>query len=229
MNLLKQVDYKTVVFLVLMAGLVLLRCLPQMVSPFPSNDSGTFLYVSWRWLEGDIPYRDAWEHKPPGGFVINTLGLWLADGDKIGVHLLEYGFILTAFGLLYYLAMTRYGQSIAMVVTILVILSPIAKVFGHNYTETYALVFIVLTFLMLAQRDIEDWGWGRLVTVGVLAALTFSIKQQQVIMTYVAIGLYLLVDRAYNKQWRRLIRENHVARVRVWSHHRTHHGVFLLA
>ena len=190
-----------------MSGLVLIRCLPQIVSPFPTRDSGTFLYVGWRWLEGDIPYRDAWDHKPPGIFVINTLGLWLANGDKIGVHLLEYVFILTAFGVLYDISRKRYGQLIAMFVTILILLSTISLVFGHNFTETYTLVFIAVTFWMLAQKDIDDWGRGRLIGVGVLAALTFCMKQQQAMMTYIALGLYLLVDRGYKNQWRRLIHE----------------------
>ena len=126
--------------------------------------------------------------------MINTLGLWLADGDKIGVHLLEYVFILTAFGVLYDISRKRYGQLIAMFVTILILLSPISKEFGLNFTETYALVFIAVTFWMLAQKDIDDWGRGRLIGVGVLAALTFCMKQQQAMMTYVAIALYLTGD-----------------------------------
>ena len=76
--MLKQVDYKTFVFLVVMSGLVLIRCLPEIVSPLPSNDSGTFLYVGWRWLEGDIPYRDTWDHKPPGIFYDQYFGFMVS-------------------------------------------------------------------------------------------------------------------------------------------------------
>ena len=205
--MLKQVDYKTFVFLVVMSGLILIRCLPRIVSPFPIGDSGAYLYIGWRWLEGEIPYRDTWNHKPPGVYAINLLGLWLADGNKIGVHLLEYVFILTAFGVLYHVSMKRYGQLIAMLVTILILLSPISKEFGSNFTETYALVFIAVTFWMLAQKDIDDWGRGRLIGVGVLAALAFCMKQQQAMMTYVALALYLTCDRFYTRRWRRWLEE----------------------
>jgi hypothetical protein len=41
----------------------------------PSRDSGVFLYVAWRFLNGDIPYRDVWDHKPPLVYFVDALGL----------------------------------------------------------------------------------------------------------------------------------------------------------
>jgi hypothetical protein len=40
----------------------------------PSRDSGVFLYVGWRLLQGDIPYRDIWDHKPPLIYFVDALG-----------------------------------------------------------------------------------------------------------------------------------------------------------
>jgi hypothetical protein len=53
------------------------------------RDSGVFLYAGWRITEGDIPYRDIWDHKPPVIFYINALGLSLTKGSRWGYGLLN--------------------------------------------------------------------------------------------------------------------------------------------
>lgn len=47
-----------------LALLCMLR-LPALVQPM-GPDQGIYAYVGQRILAGDIPYRDAWDHKPPG-------------------------------------------------------------------------------------------------------------------------------------------------------------------
>jgi len=51
------------VFLVLFAALVALR-LPSLAQP-AGADQGLYAYVGQRILAGEIPYRDAWDQKPP--------------------------------------------------------------------------------------------------------------------------------------------------------------------
>src|SRR5512139_1241248 len=59
----------------------------------PSRDSGVFLYVAWRFLSGDIPYRDVWDHKPPLIYFVDALGLTLTPDSLWGVWLLESVFV----------------------------------------------------------------------------------------------------------------------------------------
>src|ERR1043165_359368 len=59
----------------------------------PSRDSGVFLYVGWRFLSGDIPYRDVWDHKPPLVYFVDALGLTLTPPSLWGVWLLQIVFI----------------------------------------------------------------------------------------------------------------------------------------
>ena len=40
-------------------------------------DSGVYAYVGSSILHGQLPYRDAWEQKPPLGFYLNALAVWL--------------------------------------------------------------------------------------------------------------------------------------------------------
>lgn len=56
----------------------------------PQRDSGVFLYVAQTILDGGLPYRDVWDHKPPGVYYIDALGLLLAGHSLWGVWLLEF-------------------------------------------------------------------------------------------------------------------------------------------
>src|ERR687892_1902970 len=47
----------------LFAALLLLR-LPSLVQPMGA-DQGLYAYVGERILDGELPYRDAWDQKPP--------------------------------------------------------------------------------------------------------------------------------------------------------------------
>src|SRR5512133_2524989 len=67
----------------------------------PSRDSGVFLYVGWRLLMGDVPYRDVWDHKPPLIYFVDALGLTLTPASLWGVWLLQFIFIFFMIFLVY--------------------------------------------------------------------------------------------------------------------------------
>ena len=67
----------------------------------PSRDSGVFLYVGWRLINGDIPYRDVWDHKPPLIYFVDALGLILSPQSLWGVWLLGFLFLFLTIFFLY--------------------------------------------------------------------------------------------------------------------------------
>src|SRR5574341_367906 len=69
--------------------------------PLPSRDSGVFLYIGWRLISGDIPYKDVWDHKPPLIYFVDALGLSLTPDSQWGVWLLQFIFIFLTFFLIY--------------------------------------------------------------------------------------------------------------------------------
>jgi len=75
------------VFLFLLTALVL-----DLANPFfdkPARDGGFFLYAGQQIVDGKLPYRDFWDSKGPGIFYINALGLFLGDGSRWGVWLVD--------------------------------------------------------------------------------------------------------------------------------------------
>jgi len=55
----------------------------------PQEDAGVFLYAAQVLLDGGLPYRDVWDHKPPLIYVLDALGLLLGAGSPVGVWALQ--------------------------------------------------------------------------------------------------------------------------------------------
>src|SRR5690606_12396057 len=60
--------------LLAVAALALALRAPVAALPF-ERDEGEYAYLAWRWGEGEVPYRDAFDQKPPGVFALFALGL----------------------------------------------------------------------------------------------------------------------------------------------------------
>lgn len=48
----------------------------------PSLDAGVFALVGWQITAGDLPYVDAWDHKPPGVHLVHALANVLPGADS---------------------------------------------------------------------------------------------------------------------------------------------------
>ncbi|MDP4158063.1 MAG: hypothetical protein Q8929_20775, partial [Bacillota bacterium] len=66
----------TPIFVVVVAAVFL-----PLMTGVPDRDSGAFLHIGQRVIEGAIPYRDIWDHKGPAVFYIDALGLYLSGGN----------------------------------------------------------------------------------------------------------------------------------------------------
>lgn len=59
------------------------------VGKTPQEDAGVFLYAAQLLLDGGLPYRDVWDHKPPLIYLFDALGLLLGGGSPLGVWALQ--------------------------------------------------------------------------------------------------------------------------------------------
>lgn len=143
--------------------------------PVPGTDSGVFLYIGERILEGELPYRDAWDHKGPLIYYINALGQILRSDSRWGVWLLEvlavYGAALLSFKLM----KRAFGELPAMFGSGLWLLALPAVLSSGNLTEEYALPlqFAAVFFFWLNLKD-KHWRWS--VLIGLSLALSFLLR-----------------------------------------------------
>ena len=184
--------------LLLLVWLVFLPVTPK-VSPWPSRDSGIFMYAGQQSLAGQALYRDVWDHKPPIIFYLNALGLVFGGGSEWGVYLLDLACLSGAVIVSYVTLRRVFGGAAAFFATASWIVA-LNRLIQGNQLEEYALVFqfaLLFCFLEATRNTRARWP-GFL--VGVFAALAFFTRQNLLGLP-VSVGLYWLIVAATSRQF----------------------------
>jgi hypothetical protein len=107
----------------------------------PAEDSGVFFYAAQRLLDGGAPYRDIWDHKPPGVYFIDAVGIALAR--ETGVWLVQLAFLVAA-ALIGYRALRREFGVAAALVGSLAWLVALPRLFLSDAAQTSFVEFYAL-------------------------------------------------------------------------------------
>jgi Dolichyl-phosphate-mannose-protein mannosyltransferase len=166
----------------------------------PSRDSGVFLYVGWRFLNGDIPYRDVWDHKPPLIYFVDALGIALTPHSLWGVWVLRFLFIFFTLFLIYKILDQDFGIYAALVGAVALTSGLLTILEKGNVTEEYALVFQALCFGMFLNAWRRDFPLHSSFWIGVLGGLAFNLKQTTIGL-WVTYGLFLLAIRLLQRKF----------------------------
>jgi hypothetical protein len=160
----------------------------------PAEDTGVFFYAAQRLLDGGAPYRDIWDHKPPGVYFVDAAGLAL--GGRTGVWLVQLGFLVTA-ALLGYRALRREFGVVPAFVGSLAWLVALPRLFLSEVGQTGFVEFYVLPlqfgalFLLMEIRTLTA---ARAVAIGILGGAALLLKPT-LVGIWIAIGLMTLFKR----------------------------------
>ncbi len=166
----------------------------------PSRDSGVFLYVAWRLLSGDVPYRDVWDHKPPLVYFVDALGLTATPGSRWGLWFLQIIFIFLTLFFVYKLLDREFGIYAALAGTVTLTSGLLTVLQKGNVTEEYALVFQVLCFWLFVGAWRKDFPLRISFWIGILGGVAFNFKQTT-IGIWISYGLILLVIRLFQRKF----------------------------
>jgi hypothetical protein len=189
----------------LLLGLFLIPVTYFESNPIPGRDSGVFLYIGDQILNGKVPYRDIWDHKPPLIFFLNSLGLLIGGGSSFGVYLLEFLSVLVAAIISFELLKKLFGYAASLTGTIAWIVSLSIVVESGNFTEEYALPLQFGALWLCYESEKKGYYGYRAVLIGLAAALAFLLKQN-LIGVWIAIGLYVVVSRVVSYRWSELLK-----------------------
>jgi hypothetical protein len=165
----------------------------------PSRDSGVFLYVGWRFISGDIPYKDVWDHKPPLIYFVDALGLMLTPDSLWGVWLLQFIFIFLTFLLVYKLLDKQFGALAALAGVITLTSGLLTILEKGNVTEEYALVFQALCFWLFINAHKDNFPIRSSFWIGLCGGLAFNFKQTT-IGVWIAYALVLFGIRILQRK-----------------------------
>ena len=168
--------------------------------PLPSRDSGVFLYVGWRFISGDIPYRDVWDHKPPLIYFVDALGLTLTPSSLWGVWLLQFLFIALTIFVIYKVLQREFGIMAGMAGAVIFVSGLLTILDRGNVTEEYALLFQALCFWIFIRAQEKNYPLRDTFWIGLCGGLAFNFKQTTVGIL-AAYGLILILSKLLQRKW----------------------------
>ncbi len=203
-NVLKIEGFKSKIFylsIIILTFILLFTRSPFFID-IPHRDSGVFLYFGQQILNGDIPYRDLWDHKPPLIYYVNALGLLLTGGSMWGIWALKSILLAITIIIGYKLIESVFGVKEG-IISIFLFLTSLASMIAINYTEEWALFFqisglYVFWKAITLNRNILWFVFG------VTLAASFLLKPNM-IGIYISIIIILGVYSIFNKQIKVLI------------------------
>ena len=165
----------------------------------PSRDSGVFLYMGWRLLKGDVPYRDVWDHKPPLIYFVDALGLTLTPQSLWGVWFLEFIFMFFTLLIIFKLLDSEFGIYAALAGTIVLTSGLLTILQKGNVTEEYALVLQALGLWLFISARKKDFPVRASFWMGLFGGLAFNFKQTTIGL-WITYGLFLLIIRLFQRK-----------------------------
>jgi hypothetical protein len=174
-------------------GLLVLGILSNPLFSYLGRDGGIFLYVGSLILKGKVPYLDVWENKGPLVFYINAFGLFLTNGSRWGVWLLEFLFFFCA-GYIGYILINRIMGAIPALVGTFVWITAAGNVLqGGNFSEEYSLLFsFVAALFYLKSLEQPDHKLYSLL-IGISLGLNILLRPNNIGMQAAAVGAYFVL------------------------------------
>jgi len=182
-------------------ALLVLGILSNPLFSYPGRDGGIFLYIGSLILKGKIPYLDVWENKGPLVFYINALGLFLTNGSRWGVWLLEFLFFFCAGYIGYTLIKRIMGVVPALAGTFIWITAAGNVLQGGNFSEEYSLLFSFMAILFylksLEQPDKKLYS----LLVGASLGVNILLRPNNISMQVAAMAAYFILA-IVSRDWR---------------------------
>jgi hypothetical protein len=182
------------------------------------RDEGIFGYSGQVILDGGLPYRDVFEHKPPLVFYLNALALLIVPASAAGIHtfLHVYNF-LTLITL--FLASATYTKSATAgfwVAFVYAVFSSIPTIQGFTASTEMFLLFplaLSLLFAVLASRNKRLYF---LAISGACSALAFFTKPSAAMMIFFIFS-YLTLAHVDMLRKQQITHRNIAIAVLIWG------------
>lgn len=168
---------KIILFLILILLLQVVLRIPFLSEPL-ERDEGLYGYMAQRILAGEIPYRDAFDHKPPVIYYIYAVILKTCGQSILAIRAATLFYSLFTTLALFILATYLWGTSAGLIAALLAALflhGPMIQGSNANCETFMILPMILALHCFIKGRREKKFYW--MVGSGVLSGLAIMIKQ----------------------------------------------------
>jgi 4-amino-4-deoxy-L-arabinose transferase-like glycosyltransferase len=193
------------VLLVAILGLAFILRMKFWGQPF-EMDEGAHAYMGWGILQGLVPYRDMYNGKPPGIYVLHTILFLLVKPTALNIKIFASFYALCTTLIVFCVTRKIAGQKAGIAAALLFgIFSPGPKIQGGGVNSE---VFMVLPYTLAAYsflRAVETSKLKHYLLFGLWTGLACSIKQVAGV-NFFWITCYLLFRILRANEWQAVAR-----------------------
>lgn len=164
----------------------------------PQEDAGVFMYAAQRILDGGLPYRDVWDHKPPLIYLIDALGLLLGGGSPVGVWALQAAAYATAAVIGYRAFARAFGSGPALFGTLAWLLAAprimLAEGYFTNFIQTFAAPLQLTALALFLEEEGRRRRTWRSLAIGGTGGLA-TLLTPATLGLWLALGLFVIGGR----------------------------------
>jgi hypothetical protein len=198
--------------LALSVGLLVIAIRAPLMDLPLERDEGGYAYIAWRMTQGETPYLDWFDQKPPGIFAVYRVALSLADDSIVAIRAVAAVFSAVSSIALFYLVRALLGVGAGLMSSLLLaflLADPMIQGSIAN-TELFMLPgIIVATWLVLRAIDSEKTPIAASLAAGLSIGIAITFKQVAVLN----VPFFLL---AFGLRARGPDRWRHIAAFAAW-------------
>jgi 4-amino-4-deoxy-L-arabinose transferase-like glycosyltransferase len=159
------------------------------------RDEGEYAYMAQRWVQGEVPYKDTFNQKPPAIFAIYVLFLTCVGNSPAAIHWGMQIYTLGTLALVYWLGKKLFSDTAGLVAaSFSAFMTSAPCVLGQSANTEMAMLLPLTAGLAATLRAVEGASarWSFLAGVCAVAALLCK----QVALLPVALYPYLMATEA---------------------------------
>ena len=203
----KEKTKEKIIYVILLVVIIFISALSLEQSPFFNginhNDSSIFQIIGRGVLEGQVMYKDLYDHKGPIIFLINALAILI--NEQIGLFLVEIMFFWIGTIFIFKTSKIFLDNKKSFICCSIYLFFSFICLYGGNYTEEYAInimcVALYYIIKIIYQKEDKKHYW---IIIGATFLLDFLIKPTY-ISVYVAFGIAEIIFAIKEKRFKQLL------------------------
>ncbi len=200
-----RIIYYIFIFLVVMVVALLNLSSAPLNKGVTQNDSAVFQIMGKGMLEGQVIYKDLFDHKGPVMYLINAIAYLISP--QIGLFIVEIIFIYVGTIFIFKTSEIFINKKISLIMSLLYVMLTFLNISGGNFTEEYAITFTSIALYFIIRIIYKNEYENKLLWVGIGAtfALNFFIKPTYIAI-WMAFGIIQLIYSIKEKKIKELLR-----------------------
>ena len=205
----KILDNKKIYYAIIFVAVLILALLGLSSSPLnegiTQNDSAVFQIMGRGMLNGQVMYKDLFDHKGLVMYVINAIAYLISP--QIGLFIVEILFIYIGAVFIYKTSKLFINKEISLIMSLIYLILMFVSISGGNFTEEYAMTFTSIALYCIVKIIYQNEYENKLlwVVIGTTFALSFFIKPTYTAV-WVAFGIIQFISSVKEKKIKELLK-----------------------